>query len=61
MTNLQTDATLLRRLAEAATQILSAEEINQQRISFIMGSLKDNSTVTRAKISEVLAAHEGRK
>lgn len=39
----------------------TAEEIEKQRVSFIMGMLKEDSTVTRAKVSQVLAAQQGRK
>jgi hypothetical protein len=35
--------------------------VYRQRVSFIMGMLKDSSTVTREKISKVLAAQEGKK
>jgi len=61
MTNLRTDDALLRKLEAAASKTLSADELRKQRISFIMGTLKDNSTVTRAKITEVLAVQEGKK
>jgi hypothetical protein len=38
----------------------SEQEIHQKRISFIVGSMRPNSTVTREKIERVLAIQEGR-
>ena len=61
MTSLHTDDALLRKLKAAASRSLSAEELRNQRISFIMGTLKDSSPVTRAKVTEVLAEREGKK
>lgn len=61
MTSLQTDQTLIDRLKLAASVELTAEELQKQRISFILGSLKDDSTVTRSRIREVLAEREGKK
>lgn len=61
MTNLWTDQALIKRLELAAAHELTAEEVNKQRISYILGTLKDESTVTRSKIREVLAEHEGKK
>lgn len=60
MTNLQTDQGLINRLKVAAARELTAEEVNKQRISYILGTLKDESTVTRSKIRDVLAEHEGK-
>lgn len=61
MTNLKTNESLLNKLNEAARRPTSADELYKQRVSFIMGSLKDSSTVTRAKVTEVLAEHEGKR
>lgn len=61
MTNLKTEQSLLETLRSAAAHEPSAAEIHEQRISFIMGSLKDDSTVSREKVSQVLADHEGKK
>ena len=38
----------------------SEEEINQKRISFIVGSMRSNSAMTREKIERVLAVQQGR-
>lgn len=59
MTDLRTDADLLRRLKEASRANLSAYEIKQQKISFILGSLGEQSDVTREKVEEVLHKMDG--
>jgi len=61
MTNLKTKPSLLAALKEAASHEPSAKELKEQRISFIMGTLKRDSAVTRAKVIEVLEAHGGKK
>jgi hypothetical protein len=61
MTKLKTDESLLETLRSAAAHEPSADELHAQRISFIMGSLKDDSTVSREKVSQVLADQEGKK
>jgi hypothetical protein len=61
MTDLKTSESLLSALRRAATRTPSAEEIEQQRVSFIMGSLSERSSVTRARVQEVLAQQEGKK
>ncbi len=61
MTNLKTDKSLLRTLKQASKHPLSPKEVREQRVSFIMGAVKADSGVTRARIKEVLAAQEGRK
>lgn len=60
MTDLQTKPSLLRRLEAAASRRQTPDEVHRQRVSFIMGMLKDSSTVTRDKVSKVLAAQEGK-
>ena len=61
MTGLKTKDSLLRALREASSQPASAEELHKQRVSFIMGSLKKSSNVTRERVESVLAEQEGRK
>lgn len=60
MTDLKTNQSLLKAL-EQATRPLTAEERHRQRVSFIMGSLKPESSITRAQIESVLANQEGEK
>ena len=55
----KTDETLLRALHEAAQRKLSPEELREQRVSFIMGTVKSDSGVTRERIRHVLAEQEG--
>jgi hypothetical protein len=57
----KTSESLLATLQKASKRVLTAEELKKQRVSFIMGSLKESSTVTRARIQEVLARQEGNK
>lgn len=59
MHQLKTDGALLTALRKATTRDLSAQELHDQRVSFVMGSLKESSTVTRAKIEQVLAEQGG--
>lgn len=61
MTDLKTDESLLRALKRASEYTPSQEELHRQRVSFIMGTLSDRNTVTRAQVEEILAQHEGRK
>lgn len=61
MEQLKTRESLLSALRQASVRTPTAEELQKQRISFIMGSLNSESSVTRAQVEEVLAEHEGRK
>lgn len=61
MTDLKTNEALLKSLEAAAARKLSAEDLYKQRVSFIMSSLSDKSTVTRAQVTKALADIEGRK
>ena len=61
MTELKTAKSLLTALKRASQRASTWEELDKQRVSFIMGSLKKDSEVTRARVREVLAAQEGRK
>jgi hypothetical protein len=60
MTELKTKPSLLEALHKASRRDLTADEIRQQRVSFIMGSVKSDE-ITRAKIQNVLDKQEGRK
>jgi len=61
MTDIRTNPKLLSALKSVPDRKLTEDELYKQRVSFIMGSLSDNSTVTRAQVTEVLADFEGRK
>jgi hypothetical protein len=58
--NIKTDPALLEALERAAKTALTADEIEQQRVSFIMGSLSADSSVTREQVKEYLAQQKGR-
>jgi hypothetical protein len=57
---LKTDQSLLDALSRLASRPLSAEEIEQQRVSFIMGTVKSGG-VTRERVKEVIAEQMGKK
>jgi hypothetical protein len=61
MTDLKTNPSLLNALERAAATKPSADQLRKQRISFIIGSLKDTSDVTRDKVRKILAEQEGLK
>jgi len=58
---LKTDEALLKALRAAAVHKMTAAEIREQKISFILGSLKSESGVTREKVIEALAKQHGEK
>jgi hypothetical protein len=59
MGKLHTEPKLLAALTAAAQRSLTAEQVHNQKVSFIMGSLGEESTVTRARVEEVLRNLEG--
>jgi len=61
MTNLKTKESTLDALRDAAKVPATPAVLRRQRISFIMGSLNNESSVTRAQIKEILAKQEGEK
>lgn len=61
MLELKTRDSLLQALRQAAQHPLTADEVRQQRVSFIMSTLKEGSSVTRARVEQILDAQEGRK
>ena len=61
MTDLHTSKNLLDKLKRSASKPMTYEEIRKQKISYVMGSLKDGSSVTVSKVNEVLSRHDGKK
>ena len=61
MADLRTNEALLRALRKASEIRPTAEELHRQRVSFIMGIVKDDSGITRARVEQVLANQEGEK
>lgn len=59
MADLKTKPDLLEALHRAATKSLTPKDVHDQRVSFIMGSLKETSSVTRAQVERVLANRDG--
>lgn len=59
--DIKTDADLLRRLRAAAGKSLSQEELRAQRLSFILGNLPKDSTVTRDEVERMLDQIDGEK
>lgn len=59
MTNSKTDPELLRALKNAAGARLSAEKLRKQKISFIMGTLGKDSTVTKDRVEQELEKLSG--
>ena len=59
--DLKTDPILLAALQASLAQPQTPEEVEQQRLSFVMGSLKSSNGITRARVREILALQEGRK
>ncbi len=60
MADLRTNEALLRALKIASATPLTPEELHRQRVSFIMGIVKGDSGITRARVEEVLAKQEGK-
>lgn len=59
MTGPKTPEALLEKLSAATKRILSDQEIREQRISFIMGAVDEDSTITRDQIQKVIQKLEG--
>lgn len=59
MIEMKTKPSLLRVLQEAAQRKPTADEIQRQRVSFIMSAVKESGGVTESRIREVLAEQEG--
>ena len=56
---IQSNEELLRRLHEAASRVLTKEELHRQRVSFIYGNLPPDSTITREQVEKAIARIEG--
>jgi hypothetical protein len=61
MTELKTKESTLRALEKAARRQLTSDEIQKQRVSFVMGSLDAKSSITREKVERLLAEQRGIK
>jgi hypothetical protein len=59
LTELKTNSALLEALGKASSKKQTADEVKEQRVSFILGSIDEKSGVTRSRIQEVLAEQQG--
>jgi len=59
MSELHTDPDLLERLRRAAGSQLTHEQLKRQKVSFIMGSLGSDSSITRERIEQELNKLDG--
>jgi SpoU rRNA methylase family enzyme len=56
---LKSDASLLEALHKAATRRLTPEEVFEQRVSFVFGSIDSDSSITREQVKQVISEQEG--
>ena len=56
---LRTNAKLLTELHFALSKKQSAQDILEQRVSFVFGSLGSDSSVTRDRIRQVIVQQDG--
>jgi hypothetical protein len=61
MTDLRTDERLLAALQQSATMTPPADQIERQRLSFVMGALPMDSDVTREDVRELLDRQKGQQ
>lgn len=60
MTEVRTDPRLLEVLREAAGRSMTAAEVREQRISFVMSAMSEGSEVSRAEVGRIIDEREGR-
>ncbi len=59
LSSLRTESALIHALERAVTKTLSAEELLEQRVSFIDGTLDVDNDLTRAAIQRILVQQTG--
>lgn len=59
ITTLKTDERALAQLRSAASRKPTADEIFEQQVSFVFGSIKSRDGVTREKVRQMLKNQEG--
>ena len=59
MKSLKGDSTLIEALRRAAKRPMTEDEVRQQKISFILGSLSEDSTISRKRVEEELDKNSG--
>lgn len=61
LNELKTDPSLLEALKRSAGHKPTAAEIEEQRLSFVMGALKTSNNITRAEVQDILAQQGGKR
>lgn len=56
---LKTNEKLLNALHVALTKKTTSQDIMEQRVSYVFGSISKESNVTRERIRKLLAEHDG--
>ncbi|WP_299589747.1 hypothetical protein [uncultured Tateyamaria sp.] len=59
MSEVATSPALLDKLLAAAKRSLTEREIREQKVSFIISSVDDDSTITKAQVERVIRDFEG--
>lgn len=60
MTELRTSEALLKALEESSPRHPLPDQLERQRLSFVMGSLDDDNDMTREEVQSVLEKQDGR-
>jgi hypothetical protein len=61
MEHLYTSPELIERMEAASQMTPSENDILEQKISFILGAMSSDSDITKERVEEVLARHDGRR
>lgn len=56
---LTTPHSLLEKLRESVGHVLTREEINEQRVSFVYGQMSHDSNISREQVKEMLKKQAG--
>ncbi len=61
MPDIRTDETLLKELEAKSSKTPSFDQLDKQRLSFVMGVLPEENEMTREEVQSALEQQEGRK
>jgi hypothetical protein len=61
MTELRTNEALLKALENSSSRSPSFDQMEKQRLSFVMGALPEDNDMTREQVQDVLDQQEGRR
>lgn len=56
---LKTDEKLLKALKDSGSRKISNRELHEQRVSYVYGSMKPNSQMTKERVKQLLEEREG--